>query len=82
MLSARSLLGRTMGTIALALLAFIIITLSAVANFITIPIAKRSADDLAALMVLNAQTWHETSATNQSRLRDKLLRDHGFVIAT
>jgi two-component system osmolarity sensor histidine kinase EnvZ len=82
MLSARSLLGRTMGTIALALLAFVIITLSAVANFITIPIAKRSADDLAALMVLSAQTWHETSAANQSRLRDKLLQDHGFIIAT
>ena len=71
MLNARSLLGRTMGTIALALLLLVVISLSAAAYFVTIPIAKRSADDLSALMVLTAQTWYETSTDNQSRLRDK-----------
>jgi two-component system osmolarity sensor histidine kinase EnvZ len=81
MLSARSLLGRTMGTIALALLLFTVISLSAAVYFVAIPLAKRSADDLAALMVLTAQTWHETSTEHQPRLRQNLLKSHGFVIA-
>ncbi len=81
MLNPRSLLVRTAGTIALALLLFLIISLGTAAYFVTIPIAKRSADDLAALMVLTAQTWHASSKGDQSRLRQKLLQDHGLVVA-
>ena len=81
MLSTRSLLVRTAGTIALALLLFILISLGAAAYFVAIPIAKRSADDLAALMVITAQTWHEASTDDQSRLRQNLLQDHGLTVA-
>jgi hypothetical protein len=81
MLSARSLLVRTAGTIALALLLFVLISLGTAAYFVAIPIAKRSADDLAALMIITAQTWHEASTGDQTGLRKKLLLDHGLSVA-
>ena len=81
MLTSRSLLVRTAGTIALALLLFVLISLGTAAYFVAIPIAKRSADDLAALMVITAQTWHEASTDDQTGLRKKLLQDHGLSVA-
>jgi two-component system osmolarity sensor histidine kinase EnvZ len=81
MLSTRSLLVRTAGTIALALVVVILISLGAAAYFVAMPIAKRSADDLAALMVITAENWRESSAAEQSRLRQELLQVHGLVVA-
>ena len=81
MLSTRSLLVRTAGTIALALLLFVFISLGTAAYFVAIPIARQSADDLAALMVLTAETCQETPAFNLSRLREQLFQDHGLIVA-
>ncbi len=38
-----------------------VITLGAAVYFVAMPLGKRSADDLAALMILAAETWHETT---------------------
>ena len=81
MLSTRSLLVRTAGTIALALLLFVFISLGTAAYFVAIPIARQSADDLAALIVLTAETCQETSADNLFRLREQLVQDHGLIVA-
>ncbi len=77
----RSLLARTATTISLALLLFMVITLSAAVYFMAMPIGKRSADDLAALMILAANTWHETAPAEQPELRQQLLQDHGLAVA-
>jgi two-component system osmolarity sensor histidine kinase EnvZ len=77
----RSLLSRTAITISMALLLSMVITLAAAVNFVAIPIGKRSADDLAALMILAANTWHETDATQHTQLRQRFLNDHGLVVA-
>ena len=81
MLNTRSLLVRTAGTIALALFLLITISLSTAAYFVAIPIAKRSADDLAAMMVLTAQTWYESSTADHSRLRQELLQDFDLDVS-
>ncbi|MFN3397055.1 MAG: ATP-binding protein [Sulfurimicrobium sp.] len=54
-----SLFRSTAATLALALLVFQAITLSVTVFFVMQPMAKRSAEDLAALIVLSAQTWVE-----------------------
>jgi two-component system osmolarity sensor histidine kinase EnvZ len=46
-------------TVAAALIVFQLIMLASIAYYIMMPMARRSADDLAALMVLSAQTWVE-----------------------
>ncbi|NOX69380.1 MAG: HAMP domain-containing protein [Gammaproteobacteria bacterium] len=78
----QSLLSRTALTISLALLLFMIITLGAAIYFVAMPIAKRSADDLAALMILAANTWHESVPEEHANLRQRLMQDHGLAIAT
>ena len=81
MLSARSLLVRTAATIAISLSLFVFISLGAAAYFVAIPIAKRSADDLAALMFFSAQTWQASSTDDRSSLRLKLLQEHDLIVA-
>lgn len=77
----RSLLSRTAITISLALLLSMVITLGAAIYFVAIPIGKRSADDLAALMILAANTWHETDPEQHVPLHKQLLTDHGLSVA-
>ena len=55
----RSLFGRTALTVAVTLLAFLVIALGTSVYFIEIPMAKRSADDFAALIVSSANALHE-----------------------
>ncbi len=46
-------------TLAIMFVIFELVTVVAVAVFVMIPMARRSADDLANLMILSAQTWSE-----------------------
>ena len=77
----RSLLSKTAFTISLALLLFMVITLSAAVYFVAMPLGKRSADDLAALMILSANSWHETASDEHTQMHQKLLQDHGLSVA-
>ncbi len=71
-------------TTALALIGSIsvilIFALSAVTWFVMVPMAKRSADDLAALIVLSAQTWTELPKDAQPLLAAELKNQHGLII--
>lgn len=71
-------------TTALALVgsvSFILVfALSAVTWFAMVPMAKRSADDLAALIVLSAQTWVELPKDAQPSLAAELKTQHGLKI--
>ena len=59
-------------------LLLVIITLAATAYFVLFPVAKRSADDLAALVVLSAQTWVELPPEARPDLEIELLEHHSL----
>lgn len=63
-------------TLAIALFIFQTIILTVTIYFVMIPMAKRSADDLAALMVLSAQTWTELPAETRDDFERELAKKH------
>ena len=78
----RSLLGRTAVTISLTLLLFMVISLGAAVYFIAIPMAERSADDFAAVIVSAAHTIQSAPENIRAELRHQLLLDHGLIVTT
>lgn len=60
-------------TLLIALLLLSIIILASTAYFVLVPVAKRSADDLAALLVLSAQTWTELPPETRSDFEAELI---------
>lgn len=73
---SHSLFRSTATTVALALIVFQLITLVVTAYFIMLPMARRSADDLAALMVLSAQTWVELPPQTRADFGLELAKKH------
>ncbi len=71
-----SLFFRTATTLIVTSLLLVTITLASLAWFVVIPIGKQSADDLAALLVLSAQTWTELPPETRQDLEDELLEIH------
>ena len=71
-----SLFRRTVLTVAAGLLVFQIASGTAVFLYITRPLAQRSADDLAALLVLSARTWVELPATTRPAFEEELKLSH------
>lgn len=65
-------------TVASALIIFQLIVISVSAYYIMLPMAKRSADDLAALMVLSAQTWVELPPQTRKDFELELARKHNL----
>jgi two-component system osmolarity sensor histidine kinase EnvZ len=63
--------------------AFILIELlmaSALITFLILPLAQRSADDLAGLMMLSAQTWAELPPQTRADFEVELLASHALAI--
>ena len=58
-----------------------IIAIAALNFFVTDPIAERSADDEAALLVLSAQTWVELSPDVQLAFEFELAQNHDLIIS-
>jgi two-component system osmolarity sensor histidine kinase EnvZ len=77
----RSLLGRTAITIALTLLAFMAISLAAAVYFVHNPMAKRHAEDFAAIIVAAAHSLQDLPVEMHAELKDRLLLDHGLIVA-
>ncbi len=77
----RSLLGRTLITIALTLLAFMAISLAAAVYFVYNPMAKRHAEDFAAIIVAAAHSLQDLPVEMHAELTDRLLQDHGLIVA-
>lgn len=71
-----SLFRRTVLTVATGLLVFQIASGSAVFFYIAMPLAQRSADDLAALLVLSARTWVELPAATRPAFEEELKLSH------
>lgn len=63
-----------------ALSFFLIISLATSAWLVMIPMAKRSADDLAGLIVFAAQTWVELPPDARPALIRELAQEHGLTL--
>ena len=77
----RSLLGRTAITMALTLIAFMAISMAAAVYFIYNPMAKRHAEDFAAIIVAAAHSLQSLPVEMHAELKNRLLADHGLIVA-
>lgn len=75
-----SLFGRTAATLGVAFLLFQTVVLAVVALTVLEPMAERSADDLAALIVLSAQTWAELPPDTRPAFEQELIAHHHLRI--
>jgi len=73
-----TLFGRSAVTITLAFLLFQAFTLATVVYFVLMPLAERSADDLAELIVLSAQTWVELPPETRRDFELELAKNHSL----
>jgi two-component system osmolarity sensor histidine kinase EnvZ len=73
-----SLFRRTAITVASALIIFQLIVFGASAYYIMLPMARRSADDLAALIVLSAKTWVELPPETRQDFERELAQKHNL----
>ena len=77
----RTLFAKTGSTLAIALLVFLIFSVTVVFQYILIPVSKRAADDLATLMVLAAQTWVELPPATRPDFERELLENYDLKLA-
>ncbi len=77
-----SLFSHTAATVATGLIIFQIVSGLAVAMNIVFPLAQRSANDLAIVLVLSARTWQESSAEKRQDLEQELYKSHGLRISS
>lgn len=57
-----------------------LVILASVLRFVLLPMSERSADDLAGLMVLSAQTWAELPPETRPEFEAELLREHQIAL--
>lgn len=77
----RSLFARTGVTIAISISLSMIISMIAAVYFIMIPMAKRSADDFAAVIVSAAHSLQSLPEEMHGELKQRLLQDHGLIVS-
>lgn len=75
-----SLFFGTVRTVAAALLVFQIFLIAATVHYVMLPMAKRSADDLASLLILSAKTWVELPPQTRKDFELELIREHQFML--
>ncbi len=73
-----SLFGRSAVTVMLAFVLFQAFTLATVAYFVLMPLAERSTDDLAELIVLSAKTWVELPPETRRDFELELAKKHSL----
>ncbi|HHH43371.1 MAG TPA: HAMP domain-containing protein [Gammaproteobacteria bacterium] len=78
--SPRTLFARTGTTLAVAFAVFLLFSVAVVIAFILVPVARQAAEDLAALMVLSAQTWIELPETTRPLFERHLLEEYELRI--
>ncbi len=78
----RSLFARTALTLAVAFVVFQAAATWVVYRTLVMPVAVRSADDLAGLIVLSAQTWVELPPRTRPAFEKELARRHGLRLTT
>ncbi|HHJ15839.1 MAG TPA: HAMP domain-containing protein [Gammaproteobacteria bacterium] len=76
----RTLFARTGITLAVAFAVFLLFSVAVVVNFILVPVARQGAEDLAALMMLSAQTWIELPAATRPIFERDLLKEYELKV--
>ncbi len=76
-----TLLARTGVTLTAAFAVFMLIAVAAMVNYILIPLARQGADDLAALMVLAAQSWVELPPQTRPFLEQELMHEYQLKLS-
>jgi two-component system osmolarity sensor histidine kinase EnvZ len=76
----RSLFRRTAFTVAVGLLLFQLVTGAAIFFYLLQPLAQRSANDMAALLVLSARTWAELPTATRPLFAAELRISHGLIL--
>jgi len=79
--SPPSLFSRTALTVAVGLLVFQLISGAAIFFNLMLPLAQRSADDFAALLVLSARTWVELPPDTRPAFEEELHVNHGLDLS-
>jgi len=72
----RTLFGQTSLALSIALTLFLILAVAVTLRYILLPVAERSTEDLAGLMVLSAQTWAELPPDTRSDFETELQNSH------
>jgi two-component system osmolarity sensor histidine kinase EnvZ len=67
-------------TLAVAFIVIELLTMALFTLWVLLPLAKRSADDLAGLMVLSAQTWSELPPHTRPAFEEELFRSHALAL--
>lgn len=67
---------KTASTLIATMLLLTTVIWGATAWFLLLPVGKQSADDLAALLILSAQTWIELPDKTRTNFKDELLQAH------
>ena len=67
-------------TLAVAFIIIELLTIALFALWVLLPLARRSADDLAGLMVLSAQTWAELPPQTRPAFEEELFRSHALAL--
>lgn len=78
----KTLYAKTAATLAIATLLFLALTLGTIGYLVVVPVAKRSAEDLAALMMVSAQTWAEIPPQTRPHFERELALNHGLTLTT
>lgn len=76
-----TLAARTGMTLTAAFLVFMLIAVASMVYYILIPLARQGADDLAALMVLAAQSWVELPPQTRPFLELELMQEYRLNLA-
>jgi two-component system osmolarity sensor histidine kinase EnvZ len=77
-----SLLARTNLTLAVSSLLIALVSIAALNTFLIEPIARQSANDEAALLVLSAQTWVELPPAARPYFELELAENHDLIISS
>jgi two-component system osmolarity sensor histidine kinase EnvZ len=77
-----SLFFRTTITLMATSLLLVAITLASIAYYVLIPVGKQSGEDLAALLILSAQTWVELPPEARPDLEYELLNTHQLKLVS
>lgn len=74
----RSLFARTAAAIGVAILVYDLLTHAFLGYYLFMPMVRRSADDLAAMMVLTAESWSNRWVPDRPEFVDRLGHEHGL----
>jgi len=81
-LRPRSLFAKAALTLTIAFVYFGLFTLAAVAYYVQVPVARRSADDLATFILLVARSWSVQPPLNRDHYAEEVYTSHGLRLTT